>query len=457
MHRVDDVVLQEPGVAARVSPLPAVSTTELLQRINYGDAIIVDVRPLPAYNGWRLANESRGGHIPGAASFPSEWLSRLNDIEVQGLARAKGIGGGQEIVLYGDGRQDLDRFAGRLQTSGRIGRYAGGWAEWAADANLPVERLHHYQQLVYPQWLARLLDGDRPEAAPAQPFLLFHVNFGLPEEYEEDHLPQALYLDTNLLERESDWNRRSPAELEAAIRALGITHDTTVVLYGRDTEGHADDKWPGRWAGQIAACRAALILRYAGVDDVRVLDGGYDAWVRAGYGLETRPRQPRPVRDFGAPIPTRHELIIDIAEAKEILADPDHAALVSIRSWKENAGRVSGYNYIVPKGRIAGDVWGDCGSDAYHMQHYRNVDNTMRPYPEIAANWRLAGITPDKTIAFYCGTGWRASETWFYAYLMGWPDVSVYDGGWFEWSKDPVNNPTHFGEDELDEAAESVA
>ena len=54
------------------------------------------------------------------------------------------------------------------------------------------------------------------------------------------------------------------------------------------------------------------------------------------------------------------------------------------------------------------------------MQHYRTVDNTMRPYPEIAANWAEAGITADKWVAFYCGTGWRASETWFYAYLMGW-------------------------------------
>ena len=61
----------------------------------------------------------------------------------------------------------------------------------------------------------------------------------------------------------------------------------------------------------------------------------------------------------------------------------------------------------------------------------------MRAYPEIAANWAEAGITADKWVAFYCGTGWRASETWFYAYLMGWDQVAVYDGGWFEWSKDP--------------------
>ena len=107
---------------------------------------------------------------------------------------------------------------------------------------------------------------------------------------------------------------------------------------------------------------------------------------------------------------------------------------------------MSGYNYIGPAGRIAGDVWGNCGTDAYHMQHYRTVENTMRPYPEIAANWAENGITPDKWVAFYCGTGWRASETWLYAMLMGLPRAAVYDGGWFEWSMDPVSNPIEIGD-----------
>jgi molybdopterin synthase sulfurtransferase len=243
--------------------------------------------------------------------------------------------------------------------------------------------------------------------------------------------------------------------LESGLRRLGITHDTTVILYGRDTEGRANEKWPGRRAGQIAATRAAMILRYAGVEDVRLLDGGYDGWVRAGHPLETIRRRPRRVSSFGVPIPLRPEVIVDIDEAKAIIANQIGAALVSVRTWREHIGAVSGYNYIGPAGRIAGDVWGNCGSDAYHMQHYRNVDNTMRAYPEIAANWAQAGISPDKHVAFYCGTGWRASETWFYAWIQGWPRVSVYDGGWFEWSKDPVNNPIEVGLPEAE--AESVA
>ena len=73
----------------------------------------------------------------------------------------------------------------------------------------------------------------------------------------------------------------------------------------------------------------------------------------------------------------RPEVIVDIEEAKEIIADPAGAALVSVRTWREHIGNVSGYNYIGPAGRIKGDVWGNCGTDAYHMQHYRQVGRLL--------------------------------------------------------------------------------
>jgi 3-mercaptopyruvate sulfurtransferase SseA len=424
-----------------------ISTDELRRRLGDDELTVVDVRPLPAYNGWCLRGEARGGHIPGAVSFPSAWLSSIGDAEVERLLDSKSIVPSREVVLYGDGAEDVSALRTRLAELGHAGiRTYDGWMEWAADDTLPVERLPNYDKLVHPEWLRQVLDGGRPEAAPAGRFLLFHVNFGVPEEYEESHLPGALYLDTNWLESPVDWNRRSPEELDEALRSLGITRDTTVILYGRDTEGDPDEKWPGRRAGQIAAARAAMILRYCGVDDVRLLDGGYDWWVREGNPLETIPRRPEPVASFGAEVPVRPDVIVDLDEAKQILLDRENAALVSVRTWKEHIGQVSGYNYIAPAGRIAGDVWGNCGSDAYHMQHYRSVDNTMRAYPEIAANWEEAGITPDKWVAFYCGTGWRASETWFYAYLMDWQRIAVYDGGWFEWSQDPLNNLIEVGE-----------
>ena len=439
-----------PATAPTTVPtsLRSISTAELGGRLGRESLAVIDVRPVAAFNGWRLRGETRGGHIPGAISFPAPWLDRIGAPDVDRLLDEKGIAAARTVVLYGYEADDLNGLAEHLARRGQrdVRSLAGGWQAWQAYQRRPVEHLPRYQQLVHIDWLRELLDGGRPEAAPTGAVRLLHVNFGVPAEYIEGHIPSATYLDTNLLENPDDWNRRSPAELEAGLRALGIRYDTTVILYGRDTVGSANEKWPGRRAGQIAATRAAAILRYAGVDDVRLLDGGYDGWVNAGRAIEQTVNLAQPVAGFGRAIPYRPEVIVDIDEAKSILADQAGSALVSVRTWREHIGAVSGYNYIAPAGRIAGDVWGNCGTDAYHMQHYRNLDNAMRAYPEIAANWAEAGITPDKRVAFYCGTGWRASETWFYAWLQGWERIAVYDGGWFEWSQDPLNNPIEIGE-----------
>jgi thiosulfate/3-mercaptopyruvate sulfurtransferase len=430
-------------------PKVMITNSELVPLLGRSDVVVVDVRPMPAFNGWRLRGEARGGHIPGAVAFPREWLSPLDNRDVAELATQKGITSGKTVVIYGYTSDDTRGFEATIRSLGvsKVLVLVPGWNEWAADDSLPIESLPKYEKLVFPSWLSALVNGERPDTYLGNPFVILHVNFGVPEEYDEGHLPGALYLDTNWLEDSSnDWNRRTPKEIERTLLSLGITRDTTVVLYGRDTVGDPNEKWPGRRAGQIAATRAAAILLYAGVEDVRLLDGGYDWWVTAGYPLETTVPQPTAAKEFGTLIPQRPQYIIDLPEAKAILADPTGSALVSVRTWREHTGQVSGYNYIEPRGRIAGDVWGNCGTDAYHMQHYRNVDNTMRPFTEIAANWADAGITPDKWVAFYCGTGWRASETWFYAFLMDWPQIAVYDGGWFEWSKDPENNPIEVGD-----------
>jgi 3-mercaptopyruvate sulfurtransferase SseA len=422
-----------------------ISTAELAQRLGDPELVVVDVRPTAAYNGWPLGGEARGGHILGAVACPLFWSDGVETEAMKTLLAAKGITPDKTIVVYG---YTPSESAAMVNMLGDIGyedvfAYEAGLGEWAADDGLPMSRLANYQKLVHPEWLHALIQGGRVEAYPANGFAVFHVNFGVPEEYQAGHIPGAVHLDTNVLETDSTWNRRSREELEAALLAHGITHDKTVVLYGRDSMPNPADAHPGRKAGQIAATRAAAILMYAGVEDVRLLDGGFDAWLAAGYEVDTREYKPSPARAFGAEIPAHPDYMVDIEEAKELIADPG-GVLVSIRSWDEFIGETSGYHYIGPQGRIAGAVWGNCGTDAYHMQNYRNPDNTMREYHEIEANWAEVGITPDKRVAFYCGTGWRASETFFYAYLMGWPSVAVYDGGWYEWSRD-LSNPIERG------------
>ncbi len=362
------------------------------------DLVIVDTRPPRAFNGWRLGDDPRGGHIPGAVAFPIEWLGTVDPGEIDRILGGKGVVRGRRAVVYGRDPADATRLAPVLHERGLtdVRPLAGGFAAWAAHVDLPVARLPRFPDLVHPDWLADVLAGRRPEAAPAGRSLVFQVNFGVFEEYAEGHIPGAHFLDTERLEDPSDLNVREPRALERALCALGITHDTTVVLYGRDSSTDANGDRSVRRAGQIAAMRALMILRYAGVEDVRLLDGGYDGWVRAGHPVELTVRRPDPVESFGTRVPARPDVIVGTDDVRSILADQDGAVLVSVRSWREHIGDASGYDYIKPAGRISGDVWGNGGSDAYHMEHYRNPDATMRAYPEIAAIWAEAGITPDK-------------------------------------------------------------
>jgi thiosulfate/3-mercaptopyruvate sulfurtransferase len=185
-------------------------------------------------------------------------------------------------------------------------------------------------------------------------------------------------------------------------------------------------------------------MLYAGVKDVRILNGGLQSWEDAGFELSREKSEAKFVSDFGINIPANPELAVDIPQAKEILASKD-ANLVCVRSYKEYIGEVSGYHYIQKKGHIPGSVFTECGSDAYHMENYRNLDHTIKQAEEIRKEWSKVGIIPDKHNAFYCGTGWRGSEAFFNAWLMGWPKISVFDGGWFEWSNDE-SNPIEIGD-----------
>lgn len=423
-----------------------ISTAELAQQLGNPALVVIDVRPMAAFNGWQLQGETRGGHIRGAIAFPVSWLDTVEAADLETLAESKGITRDKTVVVYGYTRDDSAAMAQWLSDLGyeNVLTYKAGLAEWAADEGLPMARLAKYEKLVHPEWVHRLINEKDAPTSSGKGYAIFHVNSGVREEYEKGHIPGALYLDTNALEKAPMWNRVSDRELEAVLMTHGITHDKTIVLYGRCSHPDPDAAEPGGSAGMMAAARVAAILMYSGAEDVRLLDGGYDAWVSAGYEVETGAREITPVTAFGTRLPAHPDYIIDGEEAKALLDDPD-GVLVSVRSWPEFIGTVSGYDYIEPKGRIPGAVWGTGGSDAYHMQHYRNLDCTMRNFHEIEANWRDAGITPDKRVVFYCGTGWRASETFFYAYLMGWEQISVYDGGWLEWSQD-ASNPIEVGE-----------
>ncbi len=287
-----------------------------------------------------------------------------------------------------------------------------------------------WQQLVTPGWLADLGAGQAPDGAPRQHWQLYEVGSGAAQVFRAGHLPGAGYLDTNWLEQAPSWNKVADAALLRLLLENGITHDCCVVLYGRN---------------MLAAARVAHLLLYAGVRDVRLLDGGFRAWQAAGLPLQRgAPRTALPVASFGRAFPAHPEYLIDTAGAKRVLQAED-GALVSIRSHAEYCGLTSGYSYIAARGEIPGARWGRAGADGdiNSMSAFQHADGRMKPAHEISHFWLAAGIHPARHNAFYCGTGWRASLAFFYAWVMGWERISVYDGGWHEWSADPANPIAH--------------
>ena len=273
------------------------------------------------------------------------------------------------------------------------------------------------------RWLASH-GTDRTDGT--QRLLLFEVVEGMHATLNGTHIAGARWLDVQTLERAPLWNKVSDAELMRQLQALGIRHDSTVVLAGRQL---------------VANARVAHLLLFAGVRDVRLLDGGTQAWIAAGLPLTHTPEpSPVPAPDFGLHLPACPQYLLDIAQVRQLLTQPK-ATLVSVRTWGEFIGKTSGYDYIAARGEIAGARWGHAGADGdvNDMSAFHTLDGLMRPAAEILQLWGSQDIHPGTHVAFYCGTGWRASLAFFYAWLIGWDNISVYDGGWMEWSSDPRN------------------
>lgn len=286
--------------------------------------------------------------------------------------------------------------------------------------------LKRWRQLVTPAWLAGLVSGAPIIAAPTGRWLLLEIGFGESAAFATGHIPGAAYIDTAQLEGGPNWNLVPAPELQQVLLDNGIRHDVTVVLYGRNA---------------LAAARAAHLLLYVGVADVRLLDGGFAAWNRAGLGVAQGIPQRRPAAvDFGTHFPAHPEYLFDMRQARSLLEQPD-GTLVSTRTWNEFIGKTSGYSYIDAKGDIPGARWGRDGDDddVNSMTEFHHSDGRMKPAADICRIWHAAGIHADRHTVFYCGTGWRASLAFFYAWLMGWERIAVYDGGWCEWSADAGN------------------
>lgn len=415
------------------SGIKSISTKDLRSNLTKHNWVVVDTRLNDAFNGWKLDGVKRGGHIKGATDFSAAWLKVTEKDSAQRLKAAlkvKGITSDKNIVLYDSNGKDSAEVADYLIKNGIKNIYKYNVKEWANIASLPMEANANYKMIVPASWIHDLISGKKPATYTGTKYKLFEVSWGDEStSYKSGHIPGSIHINTDEIEFPPLWSIKADKDLMKFGENNGITMYTTVVLSGADP---------------MATYRIAVILKYMGVRDVRVLNGGFSSWTREGYTVETASHPKVPVAYFGSKTPINKGYIVGINKAKEILADKKGSKLVDVRSWDEYIGKISGYSDLKFKGRPAGSTWGHAGTDPNHLQEYRNVDNTMRNANEILAMWKSQGITPNQRLSFMCGSGWRAAEVLTFADVMGLKNISLYSNGWYEWSSNP-KNPVQIG------------
>lgn len=288
-----------------------------------------------------------------------------------------------------------------------------------ADTNtekVTAEAVDTKTVFVTPEWVQSVIDGNQKES---ENYVIGEVSWGTYKDspsYTKGHIPGAIHINTDSVEEGPVWNILSPEKIEKSMLENGITKDTTVILYGDPS----------------AAGRVAFTYLWAGVENVKMLNGGIEAWEKAGYKTETDVVEAKKAEDFGTKVPAHPEYCLSIEDTKEKLKD-ENFKLVSIRSEDEFLGKTSGYAYINKAGEPEGAVWG------FDTDRYVNEDGTCINMEQMKELWNECDFSADNELSFYCGTGWRACVPWLICYENGMTNMTVFDGGWNEWQMDDSN------------------
>lgn len=415
----------------------------IASRLYDKDFAVIDARTDEEFMGWQLYGETRGGHIPRAVNIPYAWLfnsdkTALGYKDLKALLESRGITPDKEVTSHCTAgiRSGYVYFLLRLMGYSRSSNYDASIWDWADNTSLPMEKATNYATAVYPAWVKALIDyhksGSTSEAPPeynydrAHKYLIFETQWGTLTDaaaYNAGHIPGAIHSNSDTYENGFPrWFLLPDTELKAAVGSMGITPDTTVIVYSDST---------------IFAARLWWILKYAGVTDVRFMNGGYQQWVASGYPTETTVNNPVPVTYNGAVNPAY------IATTAYAAANYNAATtqMVDVRTGGEYAGLISGYGYLVNKGRIPGAIWAYDADDSSRI--YQDSDGTLRSYTEIRNFWNSLKLDSSNELIFYCGGGYRSSLTFFYANLMGYANIRNYSDGWAGWSTSYTQDATY--------------
>jgi thiosulfate/3-mercaptopyruvate sulfurtransferase len=223
------------------------------------------------------------------------------------------------------------------------------------------------------------------------------------DDYQAGRVPGAAWVDAAgwakafaASQDKKSWSRR--------LGEVGISPDGPVVVY---------DDGAARDAGRIW-----WIVRYWGVKDVRLLNGGWLAWREHGGKIATRDA---PVKAVTAEFTPQEERLVTLGQLKEGLK---RFQVIDARSAEEHCGQTTTAkrNGAIPAALHL--EWSDLLDRKTHK--FKSAD-------ELAKLFKAAGIDLAKPTVTYCQSGGRAAVMAFGLELMGAKDVRNYYKSWAEW------------------------
>jgi len=201
--------------------------------------------------------------------------------------------------------------------------------------------------------------------------------------------------------------------LERKIRALGVNHDSDIVIYSNPFDNWGDEG------------RMFWMLQYLGLTNLKILDGGWVKWVAEERPYEHGTVSPKPGDFHASSFP---ELIMVKDELKQLVKRSHPETLIAdARSLEEYAGKeVLG---IPRPGHIPSAM-------SVPWNIFLKSDATLKDFDEIKASLRERGLDETKEVVCYCTGGVRSAWLYFVLKVVGYQKVRNYPGSWWEWSRD---------------------
>lgn len=232
-------------------------------------------------------------------------------------------------------------------------------------------------------------------------------------DYHMGHIPGAVFID-----RKAVWDKvngiagmlPSVETMEAELEKAGISNDSTVVIY---------DSNSGLWASRLF-----WALGYLGHQDIHILNGGWNKWVRENHTVQVESSLP-PRGNLTPRI--QNDLLATEDWILGNLSNPD-VQIIDTRSQEEYTGEDV---RAARGGHIPGAV-----NINWVSNLKSNGSKTFAHKENLVYLYNSQKISKEKIIVTHCQTGVRGAHTYFVLKLLGFSKVRVYDGSWAEWGND---------------------